>query len=187
MALIFENSKEFQDNEYTIPKDVGQVLNAYDKSFETQDPHFAMTIHRVVHRLADNGERYNEKKGKNGEKQQAATLTANDAKRIKGTIKRAQANLDSPKNAIIKTIGTQLEDICDDALGDAKRKSQRVKPTEPPKPTEKTSTKPAEVKMETTPNGVKYQLAAHKTPRKVMDESKKIYISEAQVLKLKGK
>jgi CxxC motif-containing protein len=60
-----------------------------------------------------------------------------------------------------------------------------VSPVDPPKPTDQGSTKPAEVKMETTPKGVKYQLAAHKTPKKVMDESKKIYISEAQVIKLK--
>ena len=186
MALIFENSKEFQDNEYTIPKDVGQVLNVYDKSFETQDPHFAMRLHRVVHRLADNGKRYNEKDGKNGKKQQAATLTTNDAKRIKGIINHT-TDLDSAKNHIIKTIGTQLKDICDAAIGDSKRKSTRVKEVEPPKPTAQGAPKAAEVKMETTPNGVKYQLAAHKTPRKVIDEGKKIYISESQLLKLKNK
>ena len=186
MALVFENSEEFQSNKYTIPKDVGQVLNVYDKSFETQDPHFAMRLRRVVHRLADNGKSYNEKKGKNGKKQQAATLTANDAKQIERVIDKT-TDFDSAKNYIIKTLGSTLKRICKDAKNDAKRKTQKVKPVEPPKPTGADSTKPSEVKIETTPNGVKYQLAAHKTPRKVMKEGKKIYISESQVIKLKDK
>ena len=186
MALVFENSKEFQDNKYTIPKDVGQVLNTYDKSYETQDPHFAMKLHRVIHRLADNGESYNEKKGKNGETQQAATLTANDAKRIKGIIIHT-TDIDSAKNKIVKDMGSFLKDVCKKAINTAKRKNQQVKPVKPPKPTAQGSTKPSEVKIETTPNGVKYQLAASVAPRKVMDECKKIYISEAQALKLRNK
>jgi hypothetical protein len=184
MALIFENSKEFQDNKYTIPKEVGQVINAYDKSYEAQDPHFAMTLHRVIHRLADNGESYNEKKGKNGENQQAATLTANDAKRIKGIINHT-TNLKSPKKSIVKDMGTMLKRVCDDAIGDARRKNQQVKAVKPPKPTAaNNATKPAEVKTETTPKGVKYQLAAS---RKINVNGKKVYLSETQVMKIKHK
>ena len=43
------------------------------------------------------------------------------------------------------------------------------------------------LQQNTYSKGVKYKLAASVAPRKVMDESKKIYISESQVIILKNK
>lgn len=185
MAIIFENSKEFQDNKYTIPKEVGNFLKAHEESLESQDPHFAMNGHRVVKRLSRNGESYNEKNGKkNGEKQDVATLSANDAKVIKHRMNASlnKYGTDSPKNYIYTSeVGKTIEKVCDDAIATAKRKSMQVQPVKPIKPNA-ADVKPATItktKEISAPNGkISYTVTA---------ECKKIYISESQVIKLKGK
>jgi hypothetical protein len=185
MAIIFENSKEFQDNKYTIPKEVGNFLKAHEESLESQDPHFAMNGHRVVKRLSRNGENYNEKNGKkNGEKQDVATLSANDAKVIKHRMNASlnKYGTDSPKNYIYTSeVGKTIEKVCDDAIATAKRKSMQVQPVKPIKPNV-ADVKPATItktKEISAPNGkISYTVTA---------ECKKIYISESQVIKLKDK
>lgn len=185
MAIIFENSKEFQDNKYTIPREVGNFLKAHEESLESQDPHFAMNGHRVVKRLSRNGESYNEKNGKkNGEKQDAATLSANDAKVIKHRMNTSlnAYGTDSPKNQIYTSeVGKTIEKVCDDAIATAKRKSMQVQPVKPIKPNAAADTKPTMItktKEISVPNGkISYTVTA---------ECKKIYISESQAIKLKN-
>ena len=116
MALIFENSKEFQDNKYTIPQQTGNYFKAQAELLKSQDPHSAIPGHRIVDRLKNDGKAYNEKGDKkNGEKQEAATLSANDAKVIKHRMKASlNANgVDSTKNRIYASeVGKTIEKVC---------------------------------------------------------------------------
>jgi hypothetical protein len=185
MALVFENSKEFQDNKYTIPRQTGNYFKAQAELLKSQDPHSAIPGHRVVDRLKNDGKAYNEKGGqKNGGKQEAATLSANDAKVIKHRMKTSLNSLgtDSPKNYIYTgEVGKAIEKVCDDAIATAKRKSQQVQAVKPVKPNAAVDTKPATItktKEISTPNG--------KISYTVTTECKKVYISESQVIKLKN-
>lgn len=184
MALIFENSKEFQDNKYTIPQQTGNYFKAQAELLKSQDPHSAIPGHRVVDRLKNDGKAYNEKGGKkNGGKQEAATLSANDAKVIKHRMNKSinTFGADSPKNHIYAgEVGKAIEKVCDDAIATAKRKSQQVQAVKPVKPNAVTDTETPMIKTKeiAKPGGkISYTVAT---------ESKKIYISEAQVLKLKN-
>ena len=182
MALIFENSKEFQDNKYTIPKEVGDYFKAHEESLESQDPYFAIGGHRVLKRLSRNGENYNEKNGKkNGEKQESATLSANDAKVIKHRMQKSinTYGADSPKNQIYAgEVGKVLKNVCNDAIATAKRKNQQVQPVKPVKPNAVTDTEMPTIKTKemTKPGGkISYTVTA---------ENKKIYLPEKAIEKL---
>ena len=184
MALIFENSKEFQDNKYTIPQQTGNYFKAQAELLKSQDPHSAIPGHRIVDRLKNDGKAYNEKGDKkNGEKQEAATLSANDAKVIKHRMKASlNANgVDSTKNRIYASeVGKTIEKVCDDAISTAKRKSMQVQAVKPVKPNAAEDTKPpmiTKTKEISVPNG--------KISYTVTSECKKIYMSESQIIKLK--
>ena len=80
-----------------------------------------------------------------------------------------------------------MEDIFKNVLKITSRKNKQVQPVKPVKPTAKGGTKvePAKAKEIEMPNGT-IRLAASVEPKKVMDEGKKIYLSEEQLLKIKG-
>ena len=180
MALIFEDSEKVTNKKFKVSKKQKAVFKAMDKLYKPYED--KVEGGHVLKSLASD-KAYNKKgeeSNQNGEDNSTSTFTIDQAK-----VQNHRQEKFAPNTIQYQMYGGSVgKKMRDDAIRRA-RTVNMVSPVDPPKPTDQGSTKPAEVKMETTPKGVKYQLAAHKTPKKVMDESKKIYISEAQVIKLK--
>ena len=196
MALIFE---EFVDStkgkEVAISQKASEALKAKKDGIEARlgkGIDINMLPGGGVLKKWSSKIQYNKKgenKKDNGKQETVPSETPSGAEvfktRKEKSIRKYGPN--SIKNLVYQVAGPEMDRIAKDIIRKGRVDGMKVQPVKPPKPTAQGSTKPAEVKMETTPNGVKYQLAASVAPRKVMDEGKKIYISESQVIILKNK
>jgi len=194
MALIFELQN--QDNKVHISKYDADFFKGV-KNSPTFDALLSQGIPgtRIIKKLGADDKKYNDKSSKNDDKQPELSknstpeITATDASTNLQRIKDAKNKYgDSPKNTIINSpAGKKMEDIFKNVLKITSRKNKQVQPVKPVKPTAKGGTKvePAKAKEIEMPKGT-IRLAASVEPKKVMDEGKKIYLSEEQVLKIKG-
>lgn len=182
MALIFEDSEKVTNKKFKVSKKQKAVFKAMDKLYKPYED--KVEGGKVLKSLASD-KAYNKKgneSNQNGEEDSTSTFTIDQAK-----IQNYRQEKFAPNTIQYQMYGGSVgKKMRDDAIRRA-RAVNKQSPVEPPKPTAQGSTKPAEIKMDTTSKGVKYQLAASVAPRKVMDEGKKIYISESQVIILKNK
>jgi hypothetical protein len=179
MAIILEFDKKVGNKGMNVPlklqQDSSTLLNALDNAGVPKQ-----NLKNLKSLAAT--KTYNKKSaGSKNDKKQTGTnyITADVAK------KRKQR---WPKNKVLAAAqgGTEAFNFYTKVVQMANRK-QEVSPVEPPKPTDNSVSKPEipKAKEISMPKG-KIKLAASVESRKVMDEAKKIYISEEQVLKIKN-
>lgn len=178
MAIILEFDKKVGNKGMNVPlklqQDSSTLLNALDNAGIPKQNL------KNLRSLATT-KTYNKKKpGSKNDKEQAGTnyITADVAK------KRKQRWPDNPTMAKLQG-GKEALDFYTKVVQMASRQ-QEVSPVEPPKPTDNSVSKPEIPKPKEIPmsNG-KIKLTSSVDSKKVMDESKKVYISEEQVLKIK--
>ena len=178
MAIILEFDKKIGNKGMRVPLDKQKEFKASIDALDNTNVPKKFT--KNLRSLAAT-KTYNKKKpgSKNGEKQVGTNyITADVAK------KRKQRWPSDPVKAKLQG-GADALNFYDKVVQMANRQ-QKVSPVEPPKPTVQKASKPEipKAKEISMPNG-KIKLAASVAPKKVMDEAKKIYITEEQVLKIK--
>ena len=180
MAIILEFDKKVGNKGMNVPLNLQRKADA------------------LVHALKDNGvsdgniskdlkslaatKTYNKKKpgSKNGKKLTGTNYITYDVAKKR----RDRRDVNNPEKTELQG-GNDAFEFYDKIIQMGNRQ-QEVSPVEPPKPTVQKASKPEipKAKEISMPNG-KIKLAASVEPKKVMDEAKKIYITEEQVLKIK--
>ena len=182
MAIVFEEySKNVAKKGLYVPLELQQAASAEHDALENAGIPKKRLKGLKTFASLDSSYNKNEKNpnSKNNPKQTTNYITADVAD--KAIDRWGKTNSILPKTKI----APQIKSFLDTVKSKASRQD-KVSPVAPPKPTADPAQKPEvdKAKEISMPNG-KIKLAASVEPRKVMDEAKKIYITEEQVLKIR--